>query len=669
MRNIKIQQISLSNFKGIRNETIKFDNNTDIFGGNGTGKTSIFDAFTWLLFGKDSTDRKDFEVKTLDINNVAIPKIEHEVAAVIDVDGEVITIKRVLKENWVKKRGSEVSEFTGNVTEYYWNEVPMQQKEFQSKVSLVLDEAIFKIITNPLAFNSMKWQEQRNVLVQIAGHISDAELAFGNAEYEKLLLNITADKSLEDYKKQITASIKKAKEDLKEIPTRIDEIFKSKPESYDYKNLQNLLGAKQSLISELDTQIQDSSKAFQALLDAENHKKFEANNLKSEINLIEHTAIAEAKRMATPDNSQIESLQQTLKSKTDAFTAATAELENINSKHARETADLEAILVRIDGKRKEWNDTNNLEFSMTEDCACPTCKRALDPADIEAKKVEMLTAFNTRKAQALEDINTKGQNLAAEKTHYEISIKAAIERIENGKIYSKNLSENIAELKQQIEAINAPVAYDRDAEKSYYDGILAKNTEYSNKKASLELVEKSINIDMPRVNTDALTKERSELMLEADGIKQKLQTEAQINTINDRIKSLENEESELARQISNVEKTQFVIENFNKLKIDTIEKRINKKFKYVNFKMFKLQINSGEAECCDALIDGVPFSDANTASKINAGLDIINTLCEFYQVTAPIFIDNRESIVEVIELDSQLINLIVSKDDIKLRVA
>ena len=108
---------------------------------------------------------------------------------------------------------------------------------------------------------------------------------------------------------------------------------------------------------------------------------------------------------------------------------------------------------------------------------------------------------------------------------------------------------------------------------------------------------------------------------------------------------------------------------FIKKKIDTLESMINKKFSYVKFKLFETQINGAEIECCKALIDGVPFSDANTASKINAGLDIINTLCEYYKITAPIFIDNRESVVSIIDCKSQIVNLIVSKPDKTLRVA
>lgn len=670
MKSIQIQKITLINFKGVRKLEIDFDKSTNIYGDNGTGKTTVFDAFTWMMFGKDSTDRKDFEIKTLDKNNVVIPKIEHEVSATIIADNEQISIRRILKENWVKKRGALESEFSGNVTEYYWNEVPMQQKAFQEKVSQILDEAVFKMITNPLAFNAMKWQDRRLALIKIAGEVSDQELAAGDTEYEKLVAQLVNGKTLEDYRKQIQASIKKAKDDLKAIPTRIDEISKSLPEEHDFIVLAVQLETAEKEVIKIDDQILDKSKAIDSVLDANQAKKVKASNLKAEIQAIENQARSQAKKDATPDSSETDKLTVALNTFNSDLGTAENAIKTLEAKLSSAENELASIDKKIIAKRNDWADENAKELTFDDnDFHCPTCKREFESGDVEGKKAELLASFKTSKATKLTEIQNQGKSLGAQHTATKTEIDALKVRIDTGRKVIVDLKDQIKIQQSELDSrlakskTNEPV--DEDL---VYECILSLDLVYKEKKAELTTVQETIQ-EVPEVDTADLKLTKQTLQKEIEEIKTKLQNQNQIKAVNARIEALQNEESTLAQQIANVEKEQFVIENFNKLKIDTLESRINEKFKFVKFRMFETQINGGETECCDALIDGVPFSDANTASKINAGLDIINTLCEFYNVTAPIFIDNRESIVNVIDIQSQIINLIVSEADKKLRVA
>lgn len=670
MKNIEIKQISLKNFKGLRDQKIEFNKNTNIYGSNGAGKTTIFDAFTWLLFGKDSKDRKDFEVKTLDEYNVAIPKIEHEVSAVIVVDGVEIEIARILKENWVKKRGSENTEFSGNVTDYYWNGVPMQQKEFQSRVSEILDETIFKMITNPLAFNAMKWQDRRSILIAMAP-VTEDELANGNEAFEKLLNDAKAYKTLEEYKKMITASIKKAKEDLKAIPTRIDEVSKSRPEVLDFVNLKISLDMKEKALSKVNDSIENKSSAYDEELKEINQKKLKANSLKSELQIIESNTLKEIEANLKPDTSLLDAAKRNLENKKGELTSSGNALETLNSKESSLQNQVVDIDTKLENLRKEWATENAKELSFNDDdFHCPTCKREFEAGDVEGKKTEMLTAFKTRKALKLDEINTRGGNLKLEKESLEKELVAIKSRIETGMKHIASLKDDVVSLESILKAEQAkcnPSSEQPDTSILLTNKLL-ENEEFQAKKQELWKVQASI-VEVPLVDVSDLKEQREALIQEIDTIKSQLRNEDQIKAVDERIKVLEKEEKDLAQQIANVEKEQFIIERFSKLKIDSLESKINEKFKFVKFRMFETQINGGEAECCDALINGVPFSDANTAAKINAGLDIINTLCNFYQVTAPIFIDNRESIVNVIDIQSQLVNLIVSEKDSKLRVA
>ncbi len=672
MKNIIIQNINLINFKGIRNQKIDFDKNTNIYGDNGTGKTTIFDAFTWAMFGKDSTDRKDFQIKTLDKDNVVIPQIEHEVGVSLIVDGEEVTIKRILKENWVKKRGSLETEFTGNGTDYYWNEVPMQQKEFQLKVSQILDEAVFKLITNPLAFNSLKWQERRNALIQIVGEVSESELASGNSEYENLIAQLTNGKTLEDYRKQIAASIKKAKDDLKAIPIRVDEISRSKPETFDFLKLSVDLEKTQAELGIVDNEIANSNLAFQSKLDDQKMKRVQANNLKTDIQIVEDTARREAIQKTTADSTFLDNLKAKLKTAEDNLETTNIGFDTLNAKIVSLGNQITDVNSKIESKRKEWATENEseLNFNETSFC-CPTCKRDFEANDIETKKTSLLFNFRSAKDHKLIEIRKQGTALGEEKGNLEKEIEALKVRVENGKHHINANKIDISGLKTEIETEiekSKSKSFDKIQENLVYESILSINSDYKSMKSDLLTLEATIE-EIPAVDNSELVEKRKCLVSEIDDIKSKLQNEININLITKRIEDLHKEQKALAQQIASVEKTQFVIENFNKLKIVALEQRINSKFTLVNFKMFETQINGGEVECCDCLIDGVPFSDVNTAGKINAGLDIVNTLCGYYRVTAPIFIDNRESIVSLIPSESQIVNLIVSGDDKRLRVA
>lgn len=669
MSAIILQKLNLINFKGIKSLSLEFDENTNIFGANGTGKTTIFDAFTWLLFGKDSTDRKDFEIKTLNKFNVAIPKIEHEVSAVVVVDGEEVTIKRILKEKWVKTKGALEAEFTGNETLYYYNEVPLSMKEFQNKISEILDEQVFKLITSPTAFNSLKWQDRRNVLVQIVGNISDKDLAKGNADYEELVSQLS-NKTLDEYKKQIGATIKKAKDDIKSIPTRIDEVERSKPEPVEEAAILQLISAKEKQIESIDNQLQDKSAAHDEVIIKRNANQDEIFNVKSQINSIEFEVREKAKNGQKSETSQADQIRTELSEIQAESKAAEAKRDTLSTKRNGLKSQISSLDALISATRNQWNEVNSTDliFNESEFC-CPTCQREFEASDVESKKIELKNNFISDKQSQLKAISEKGKSQAAEKIDLEAELTVLEERISKGTDYVIQLSGKIEELNFNLsKAIDLEAAVQKPTLESLVDDALLINDTY-------QLLLKKITeltgrkFELPTVDNSDLKLEKININTEINSLRSQLSVNEQIKTADVRVKELMNEESKLAQEIANIEKTQYTIDNFIKLKIDTIEGKINEKFSFVKFKLFETQINGAQVETCEALINGVPFSDANTASRINAGVDIINTLAEFYKVSAPIFIDNRESVVDLIDSESQIINLIVSAADKKLRVA
>ena len=214
MKRIILKQLSFVNFKGLRNLSIEFNEDiTSIYADNGLGKTSIFDGFTWVLFGKDSKDRKSFGIKTYDENGTAIPRIPHEVTATLLVNDEEVTLCRRYSEKWTKKRGSAEEVFDGHEEERLYNGVPCSMKEYNEKIAALCSEEVFKFITNPLYFTRQKPDVQRAMLIRMAGGVQDSEIAKGNANFEDLLSKLTG-KNLEEYKREIQAKKRRIKNEL-----------------------------------------------------------------------------------------------------------------------------------------------------------------------------------------------------------------------------------------------------------------------------------------------------------------------------------------------------------------------------------------------------------------------------------------------------------------------
>lgn len=665
MKNIFLQRLSLMNFKGIQNLHIDFSDVTNIHGANGTGKTTIFDAFTWLLFGKDSQDRKDFDIKPIDSKGNIIQKIENEVEGVLNVNGDPITIKRIHREKWVKKRGFADAEFAGNETVYFWDEVPMQAKEFTAKINDLLDESVFKLISNPLAFNNLKWQDRRKVLVDIAGDIKVDYAANGLSH----ILQLTEKKTIRELQLENASKVKKVKEELKQIPTRIDEVQKSKPVPLLFKELEEELSLKENELKGIDSQLQDASNQNQSFLNSKTELQNKIYELQNKVTGIENNLKNQAANKTKVDTSKVDTLKQKLSNHQYELTTAKNNLQQIENNINYGKKQLESIEFDMQKLREEWQKVNCETLSFDENAFhCPACKREFESGDVEAKRNELTTNFNTSKKNRLNVISQKGAELKNEKENLENSLNT----FESQKV---NAHDYITKLDGEISAINSAIELEQSVlnsadTKSFNDlftELLVTHPDYDSLK--IEVANKKEQLEnMKPVDNDELQNQKSAIQNRIKEINEKLGSKLQIAAADNRIKELEQEESKLNNSLLELEKQQFDIEKYIKLSIEALEQNINNKFELVTFKLFDTQINGGEVECCEALINGVPFHSANTASKINAGIDIINTLCEFYQTTSPIIIDNRESVSRLIDSKSQIINLIVSENDKTLRV-
>lgn len=278
---ITLQKLRAQNFKGFKNHEVTFTDRTDIVGDNGTGKTSLVDAFMWLLFGKDSQDRKDFNVKPLDSNNEPLHRLEYSVEGWINMDGTDTHLKRTLIEKWVKKKGATEAEFSGNETLFFVNDVPYQAGDYAKYIASIIPEEMFKLATSPSYFNSMDWKDRRKTLINMAGDIgnndiieryvagkSSSESAFFMRTLEEILNNTS--KTIEQRKLEITAKKKNLKVQLDQIKPRVDEVSKGFPEPESWDNLNREIGIQENDIKVFDTQIADRTKGQDAAFEAAN---------------------------------------------------------------------------------------------------------------------------------------------------------------------------------------------------------------------------------------------------------------------------------------------------------------------------------------------------------------------------------------------------------------
>lgn len=665
--NILLKQLTLSNFKGIKSLAIDFDHITNLWGDNATGKTTIFDAFLWLFFGKDSTDRKDFEIKPLDTRGNAAQKLEVEVNAILDVDGQQIVLKRVLREKWQTTRGTIDPEFRGNETLYFYNDVPLQQKEYQAKIGAILDENIFKLITNTLYFNSLPWQDRRKVLMQICPPVSDQEIAGTNKKFLELL-SVMANKTMDEFKRELSARKKKLKDELDLIPARIDEVSKSKPEEHNYEGIELAISGKGELLACIDEEIADTAKANEAMNKRIRAQQDEVHKLKTQLQQLEFNFKTEYNKSAnqhTNDlklkNTEIINLQQQI----TATEKTIARLKADKSSLETQLSVLRDRWSKINAEQPSWiNDVFEFDESL---CACPTCKRPFEAADIDAKREELKTNWTADRVQRTKDFSIDKENRLADCTRRAAELKAEIDAL------TKKITDNgetIWELRNQLSDLQGEERILQEAAQlpaQSFGTALNNNTDH--KSLTALLVEREGAIEKPSEQANDFTQRKTAINLEIDELKKILSTRDQREKADKRISELGNQERDLAQQLADLEGQEFTIEQFTRVKIDALESRINSRFKYVRFKLFDTQINGAQVECCDTLINGVPFQDANNAARINAGLSIIDTLQEHYNVYAPVFVDNAESITALRPIDSQVIRLIVSEADKKLRIS
>ncbi|NMH83293.1 AAA family ATPase [Heyndrickxia coagulans] len=647
---IKLDSLEISNFKGIRHFTLHVNGqNTKIYGDNATGKTTIFDAFNWLLFDKDSQNKKEFALKTLDKDGNELHNLEHSVKAVLLVDGRSLTLAKAYKENWTKKRGSATAEFSGHTTKYYIDGVPVKKKEYTDKIKSMIDEDIFKLLTSPSYFNEqVKWQDRRKTLLEICGDLTDEEVIASAKSLEKLP-TILQGRSIEDHRKIIAARRSEINKELDRIPVRIDEIQRSLPE---------LDGLNQAALEAEIKQLNDQIDEKMTIIN--NIKNGKAVTEKEKAVQVIEMELMEIQRNHDSDaKEQLYKLKARIQEEESNLSILLSKLENLKTKKRYNDENIKRIEETLASLRNEWKEVNVQTFQHTDECTCPTCGQDLPADQVEAAREKALAQFNLKKAKRLEELNDMGQKGAAKKQEMQAEndkLSEEFAKLSAQVFGKKSLLEKLAvQLEQQEGLITDVLDNPKYIEKLRQKKAIQEEIKVINEQASEAIGAIQIEIMKLRDKRDQLQAEMGKFDLFAQA--------------QQRIEDLSEQEKDLAAEFEKLEQELYLTEEFIRTKVNLLEEKINSKFKYARFKLFDQQINGGLVEVCETTYKGVPYgSGLNNAARINVGLDIINTLSKHYGFTAPIFIDNREAVTRLIDTDAQTISLIVSEADKELRV-
>lgn len=668
---LKIRSLHMENFKGIKSLDVNFSNKTSIKGQNAAGKTTIFDAFTWLLFNKNSAGEEKFNVRPLDKDGNRIDNVEIKVVAVLDVDGKEMELSKIQKQNWVKKRGTDTVTLQGNVNSFEIDGYPKSEADFKAYVSgLAQSEDMFKMLTNPQYFSSLKWKDQRDILMRLATDVSDVELAQTDAKYAPLLGELEKAPSTDDIRAKFSKALSGWKKKQAEIPVRIDEAEKSK---VDVDVAEQEL-AKVDLvrrIAECDKKMENAGSALGDLRSKEMQLQFDMSGMEQTMN-----------RELSNKRSIMDAELRDCKNELEHF-AVTISLKE------KQISDNEKTITDADTERKKLGEQYNSEKAKAFDetpylfdeskwifdestTVCSLCGQKL-PAD----KIEQLKAdFEERQTKAKEDAKRK---LNDSKSDFITQKESNLEEIKAYGFAKKNLIEELTKK-------NADLQMEIDSLKKQEQGTLtnkeelckllseipeeadySQNEEYAELKARHDEV--LAEIENLKANgedaaVETLKSEKEELQARLYEVNSTIAKASMNVEIDERIGQLQEEQKEIGQKVADQEQILYLLEEFIRFKLDKVSESINSHFKTVNFKLFEMQLNGGMKDCCECTVNGVPYSTLNSGHRIVAGLDIIRSLSELYGVSVPIFVDNAESLNEfnVPDMDAQLILLSVSED-------
>ena len=636
MTTINLLELKLENFKAQTGVSM-FSHRTDILGANGSGKTTQYNAFMWLLFGKDSMDRKDSDIKPRLVDGTEVHRVPVSVEAVIQIcHDQPIKFKRIYTEKWQTIKGHHEERFTGNETTFEINGVACNLTNYNTKINEIINPDLFKLITSTTYFNSLKWQDRKKMIYQSCGEVTNEEVAVDNEAFISLL-NQVSGKDLETFKKEVAAKKKPLKKQRDEIQPKIDEQTESIVIK-DFISIENLLKAYVSEIDSLEAQITDEATRLQ---EANKNQAESAIQIQKEISLLSTDIFKVEQKYKDLFTKETNELNKKTESLTNQIFLSESRQKDLAKLISSTSSQVDTMKAQRDNLKAKYNAAK--EGGV--DKSCPACGTTLSEEILKQR----IGAILEEVIKTATDIKKKEDALRNQLASYNTELAT--------------LPNKIAELKQSLSSLSPVTHYVSKTKVDTEYIALKKKLEQKNE--DLDLLSQSM--EQPKDLSEIKTQIK-ELRSKIDQSRQELYQKEANDKIEKRIYLLKSELQRLSSEYAELERLEIVIDQFNRTKSDMMIEKINSKFSLVKWLMYRPLVNGGEEEYCECSVNGTPYSALNNAMRVNASLDIIKTFSSIYKVYAPIFIDNRESVTEIIDIDSQVISLIVSPEHKQLQI-
>jgi len=650
---MKLLRLKLENFQGIRAMTLDPQGESQsVFGRNATGKTTLASAWSWILFGKDSSGSADFQIKTLSPEGEAYSGLDHAVEALVQIEGRSKTLRRVYRETWTKRRGEAERQLTGHTTDYYVDGVPLQKKEYDAEISAIAPEEIFRLLTDPLEFaERLHWKRRRELLLEICGKVERSEVIAAHRPLAALE-EILGDRKLSDHKRVIAARRTEINRELAVIPARIDEATRALPELPEGEGAEEALRAqREALKSKLSEAVAEHQRVLSGGEVAEKQRRI--SEIETAMNGIEL-------HLARENEAQSAAARKAISALKDALQDAERRARTARSALRDAKEEIGTLETRAEAERERFRRLNDSPLEVkTGDEVCAACGRPLPAEDVEEARRRAMDELNADRARRLEEIREGGLRINAKREALSASLPALETEMAAAEIEAEELESKVAAAEIEMEAA-APAA-----------ATPAEDPEYQSlgyERQALAAAVEEIKRDRvsaaaeAQVRVDALTGEAGEL-------DERIALFAQHARGTERVAELSAQERLLAAELEELERQTFLAEEYERQEARLMDERINARFRLARFQLFRNLVNGGLEECCEVTYGGVPYSSGlNHGSRIAIGLDIISTLQDHYGFRPPVFVDQAESFTSLPEMDCQVIRLVVSAADEKLRI-